>query len=69
MAAAKKAALKEGLPGEHYYNEGGPGAWLALLLKLNATPQVYLTDARGVIRDVAAQRGNLTSRLSAVSGR
>lgn len=69
VAGAKRAATKEGLPGEQYYNEGGPGAWLALLLKLDTAPLVYLTDARGVIRDVAGQRGEITARLTAAQGR
>jgi len=69
VVEAKKAATKERLPGEQYYNEGGPGAWLALLLKLDTAPLVYLTDSRGIIRDVAGQRGDYTARLTAAQGR
>lgn len=66
MAAAKKIATREGLPGEHYYNDGGVGSQLALLLKLNAAPMVYITDAHGIIRDVGAQHGDLADRFAAV---
>lgn len=65
IAAAKAAAAAQKLPGHQYYNEGGIGSQLALLLKLNATPLVYLTDAHGIIRDVNGQRGKLADRIAA----
>ncbi len=66
ITEAKKIAKREKLPGEHYYNDGGPGAWSALLLKLNGAPLVYVTDTRGVIREVAAQGSELVTQIAAL---
>jgi len=69
LAAAREIAGKESLPGEQYYNEGGIGSWVALLLKLDSAPLVYLTDDNGVIRDVAGQRNDLAAGLAAARQR
>jgi len=68
-AGARAVAAREALPGEHYYNAGGVGAWPALLLKLNSAPLVYVTDEKGLIREVAAQRSKIETLFPAVSGR
>lgn len=69
LSDAQKAAKKENLPGTHYYNEGGMGSLLALLLKLNSAPLAYVTDEGGVIRDVAVEHSDLAAKLSTLKGK
>lgn len=52
VAAAKKIAGDRSLPGLMNFDPLGPKGPLAAALKFNGAPQVYVTDAQGVIRDV-----------------
>lgn len=52
-AIAADVARAESLPGAQYYNDGGTGSQLALLLKLDAPGMVYVTDEVGIIRSVS----------------
>lgn len=62
--AAEQTAKQEKLPGVMYFNEGGSGAWVALLLKLDAPGLAYVTDKAGVIREIAGQRSDLFTALA-----
>jgi hypothetical protein len=69
VADAQALAGEMALPGQQYFNDSGIGSWLALLLKLNHAPLVYVTDEQGIIRDVGAQRGVLAERLASLTER
>lgn len=65
---ARVLATKEGLPGEQIYDARGSDGPLATALKLRKPGQIYVTDSRGEIREVAAQQGNISAKLSPALG-
>jgi hypothetical protein len=59
--SARALVQKESLPGGQIYDERGLDGPLAGALKLTTAVHVFLTNARGEIRTVSAQRGDLTA--------
>ena len=65
MEAARAFAVKESLPGVQIYDARGLDSPLAQALKLDAAPHVYVADRQGVIREISAERGDLTRKFGA----
>jgi hypothetical protein len=62
---ARRAASEKRLPGDQWADGNGPGNPIAVLLKMNRAPLVYLVDQAGAIRDINALVGT-SSKLTAL---